>query len=755
MHRLHHLAILILALGAAIGLFVLPAIHAGAVEPAPPTHEDRIDSFTSRFGLDPFVLERRACREAWGCDADSKTDCCGEYCDLTACTKAATSEGLTWGAAYAKCSPHTEKYQTCMRNVQSERKATTANKPPEAPSVQLELTYPVGKSPRVFTEGWVFGARCSITRQPSGKTVDCSGDVAWSGTGSFSPGKGKTSKPRFNLPGPNRITLSVVVDGERHEHNYPVTAVASQLYAKIGDPIFCYDVLFSPDTGPMPVQGHITSGSALVTVDGIHPAARQGDTGVVAASSGTDARIETGDPNVLIEGKPAARQGDRIQCKTSVGAIGVPGVVAEQKLPAPVKITLEASRRRLPGPVEITLKASRPRLPEPVEITLQATRPAAALVEVPPVISLALDEARSKVSTAGLTPVLALGDAAAELEQKPGTVYAAAPGAGERVAPGSPVTLTVYGPRPKKPIPGIAGMTVDAASALLSESKFVAGAPSLGDAAPEGSEPGTVQASVPPAGTLAEIFTAVLPVVFGPRAEEAAPEGPEMRAVPPLAGLTIAAANARLREHNFIPGLPTLGKPAQGDVEPGTVSGSSPGAGVLAKEQTVILPIVWGLRKTGTPDEPDVADARAPREPETDKPPITPEPPQAKRDPESDGQIATLPPGGQPESEETGESGWAGRWKIRAALNNGRLSTILEFVETPDGVFMSVLDGKRKHSRYRADLKGEAVIVKMPYPGVGTMVWKLTRQDRTCRGVMEGHTKTGIGMWRVISCNRL
>ena len=36
------------------------------------------------------------------------------------------------------------------------------NSEAEAPQVNLELTYPVGPSPKVFDSGWVFGARCIV-----------------------------------------------------------------------------------------------------------------------------------------------------------------------------------------------------------------------------------------------------------------------------------------------------------------------------------------------------------------------------------------------------------------------------------------------------------------------------------------------------------------------------------------------------------------------------------------------------------------
>ena len=123
------------------------------------------------------------------------------------------------------------------------------------------------------------------------------------------------------------------------------------------------------------------------------------------------------------------------------------------------------------------------------------------------------------------------------------------------------------------------------------------------------------------------MFSTVQLVVFGPRTEDVPTDESGLRPVPPLAGLTIDAANARLREHGFVPGLPTLGRPAPSGVEPGTVSGSSPGAGELAEENSVILPVVWGLPEMAEDEEVTGPAATAPQlGPGADNEPVSDEP---------------------------------------------------------------------------------------------------------------------------------
>ena len=193
--------------------------------------------------------------------------------------------------------------------------------------VSLTLTYPAGKSPNVFTEGWVFGARAIA--DPGGPTErDVSSTVRWTGSGTFHPAVGKTSRPIFAGPGPNSITLSVTVDGQTVTEQVSVNAVSpyvgntkEPLYAALGD------LAHSPADGhgapadPLPVTGPIITGSPNVTVDG-RPAARKGDDGIHASCSGQNIfKIAEGDPNVLIDGRPAARIGDKTHHCGGIGKI--------------------------------------------------------------------------------------------------------------------------------------------------------------------------------------------------------------------------------------------------------------------------------------------------------------------------------------------------------------------------------------------------------------------------------------------------
>ncbi len=176
------------------------------------------------------------------------------------------------------------------------------------PLVWLRLTCPTGLSPKVFTSGWVFGAKCLVTG-PKGESTDLSGKVQWTGTGTFTPLIGPLYRPAFTAPGANSITLSVPVEGKVITKTYPVVAVSPAGYAGAGGKAQAPADAHGCPACPHPVVGPITTGSPWVFIGG-RPAARLGDTGIHAACCGPNIfEIVGGDPEVLIDGRPAAKVG--------------------------------------------------------------------------------------------------------------------------------------------------------------------------------------------------------------------------------------------------------------------------------------------------------------------------------------------------------------------------------------------------------------------------------------------------------------
>jgi uncharacterized Zn-binding protein involved in type VI secretion len=192
--------------------------------------------------------------------------------------------------------------------------------------VRLELTHPAGKSPKVFTSGWLFGAKCVVVGDDEVET-DVSETVRWSGSGVFRPEAGSRCRPTFSAAGANTIKLTVEVDGKPVTKTFDVVAVSPRLYACVGGKAFCPNDSHGCIACPHPVIGPIQTGSSLVLIDG-KPAARVGDRGVHAACCGPNtfeiasADSPTHGPSeVVIEGQFAAKLGCMTKHCGGVGRI--------------------------------------------------------------------------------------------------------------------------------------------------------------------------------------------------------------------------------------------------------------------------------------------------------------------------------------------------------------------------------------------------------------------------------------------------
>ncbi|MGE5422719.1 MAG: stalk domain-containing protein [Ignavibacteriales bacterium] len=180
----------------------------------------------------------------------------------------------------------------------------------ENSNVSIEIASPAGYSPKVFTKGWVFSAKCVIN-PGTDKAQDVSNQIQWSGSGTFEPKVGHLTHPTFKSAGDNYITATYMADGKTYEKTVKVKAVLPDNYAHVGTKGFCGAVAFGCPICPHVVIGPVLTGSPDVTIGGL-PAARQGDTGEQSASCGSNTFvISGGDPEVLINGRPAARLGDQ------------------------------------------------------------------------------------------------------------------------------------------------------------------------------------------------------------------------------------------------------------------------------------------------------------------------------------------------------------------------------------------------------------------------------------------------------------
>jgi len=171
-----------------------------------------------------------------------------------------------------------------------------------------ELLFPLGNSPKVFDKGWLFGASFKITGKDN-EEADLTDKIEWSGTASFEPDKGASSRPVFNTIGENKIILTAEYEGKKYSKEYKVMTVGSNLYARVGSKAMCPGDSHGGPTDPMVCIGPVITGNGNVLIDGM-PVACEGDRGVHAACVGpNNFVIVDGDPEVLINGKKVAKLG--------------------------------------------------------------------------------------------------------------------------------------------------------------------------------------------------------------------------------------------------------------------------------------------------------------------------------------------------------------------------------------------------------------------------------------------------------------
>lgn len=177
----------------------------------------------------------------------------------------------------------------------------------------LQLTFPLGKSPKVFDKGWKFGASC-IINQGTSNEVDLSDNIKWSGTATFKPDKGPLSRPVFEKEGSNSIILTAQdAQGNIYEQEYKVDVVLASKYAHTGCIVICPSDAHGCPSCPHKTVGYIIGSANDATVNGFS-AAVVGDNGLHSACCGPNHFIlNEGDPNVLIQGKQAVLLGAKTE----------------------------------------------------------------------------------------------------------------------------------------------------------------------------------------------------------------------------------------------------------------------------------------------------------------------------------------------------------------------------------------------------------------------------------------------------------
>lgn len=246
----------------------------------------------------------------------------------------------------------------------------------------------------------------------------------------------------------------------------------------------------------------------------------------------------------------------------------VPGTVVDS-LPVP------GSSVRIWSPVQLTIIGEFPK----------DETPAVELVAVPRLMPSTAGDALSALQTAGLVGAVGEKIPADEIEMVPGNVKSADHATGDMIPVGSTVTLTVIGPRPKIKVPSIAGAkTFEEARSILKGAGFVVGASTDGDPPPEGAVRGAYYATNPPAETVQEMFSTVVPIAYSDMVEM-----PSVKDKSPQAAGDILAAYGA----HFVMGALALSPDRPEGSKLGDVHFSDPPAGNPVPPGTVVTLFVY------------------------------------------------------------------------------------------------------------------------------------------------------------------
>jgi len=163
----------------------------------------------------------------------------------------------------------------------------------------LKIESYFGPTTAYLTRDWIF----KVTGAPQGAVL------VWSGTGTFQTHIPGAVKATFRAAGKNTISVSCTLAGVTQSASLELVAKDADNYARVGGTARALCAHGCPAC-PHPVVGPIISGSSTYMLDG-RPIACVGGRGTHVACCGPNTFvISTGDGEVLIDGKAAARIGD-------------------------------------------------------------------------------------------------------------------------------------------------------------------------------------------------------------------------------------------------------------------------------------------------------------------------------------------------------------------------------------------------------------------------------------------------------------
>lgn len=219
-------------------------------------------------------------------------------------------------------------------------------------------------------------------------------------------------------------------------------------------------------------------------------------------------------------------------------------------------------------------------------------------VSVPDVTGLAVTEAEARVKAAGLKWTRAadvFSDTVAA-----GVVVSTDPSPGQRVSPGSELTVVVSQGIEQVVVPALPGTTKDEATKLLDDARLRLGA--VTEEYSTTVEAGKIISCAPRSGATVNHSSAVAVVVS---------KGPRPATVPNVVGMPQAEAETALKEAGLVPGQ--VVEVTSDTVEPGKVVSSAPAAGAtnVFEGDSVDLTVSKGQQLVTVPDVSSLKEKKA------------------------------------------------------------------------------------------------------------------------------------------------
>ncbi len=247
-------------------------------------------------------------------------------------------------------------------------------------------------------------------------------------------------------------------------------------------------------------------------------------------------------------------------------------------LNARLEIGGPAPKAEVTGTVQNQLPKAGAKVKKDTAIVLKIFAPSANQLTAPDVVGMAQHQAQQALESEGFKVSIIEGNTA-NLSDSQGTIESQIPPAGTQLRTGGKIILSVYtAPVNQRIVADYVGQKVNIAKTTI-ESEGLVVQMSIGDAASDQNQSGTVQQQIPAPGTVATTGDTIQLMVYSKFVATAI--------VPQIIGLKASQAKTLLESAGFSTNF-KIGDAASDKTESGAVQASTPQSGSTAKEGAVV-----------------------------------------------------------------------------------------------------------------------------------------------------------------------